>query len=115
MSRKKNYPKNECVESILHHFVLNRLSFIVRDLYLDKGTSLCDLIENESKWKLIKWKMLANKYVNSPLLCDENAEFFGFGGSFGVVSPGEKLGGVFELQRMKRKLIEMIEIQAYDD
>lgn len=35
--------------------------------------------------------------INSPLLCDENAEFFGFGGSLGVVSPGEKLGDVFEL------------------
>lgn len=34
-------------------------------------------------------------------LCDENAdEFFGFGGSFGVVSPGEKLGDVFALQKM---------------
>lgn len=42
--------------------------------------------------------------INSPLLCDENAEFFGFGGSFGVVSPGEKFGDEFELQiRKKRK------------
>lgn len=47
-------------------------------------------------------KISVNQVVSSPLLCDENAEFFGFGGSFGVVSPGEKLGGVFELQkRMK--------------
>lgn len=47
-----------------------------------------------------------NSYViNLPLLCDENAEFFGFGGSFGVVSPGEKLGDEFELKIIKCKKV----------
>lgn len=31
----------------------------------------------------------------------ENAEFFGFGGSFGVVSPNDKLGDVFALNTKK--------------
>lgn len=48
----------------------------------------------------------SNVVINLPLLCDENAEFFGFGGSFGVVSPGEKLGDEFELQIQKREKTE---------
>lgn len=39
-----------------------------------------------------------NKFIYLPL-CNENAEVFGFGGSFGVVSPGEKLGDVFALKK----------------
>lgn len=40
-------------------------------------------------------------------LCDENAEFLGFGGSFGVVSPGEKLGEVFELKETISKMFSL--------
>lgn len=45
--------------------------------------------------------------MNLPL-CDENAEVLGFGGSFGVVSPGEKLGDVFALKKMSIKYYDVI-------
>lgn len=40
-------------------------------------------------------------------LCDENADVFGFGGSFGVVSPGEKLGDVFELEPINKRMFTL--------
>lgn len=62
------------------------------------------VVRSVEKWnKTDEWIyifILANEMNESHLpLCDENAEVLGFGGSFGVVSPGEKLGEVFELKK----------------
>lgn len=38
------------------------------------------------------------------LLCAEKLGFLGFGGSFGVVSPGEKLGDVLVLWTIRESI-----------
>lgn len=39
-----------------------------------------------------------------PLVCAKKLGFFGLGGNFGVVSPGENLGEILALKYIKKKM-----------